>query len=151
MMQLQTQAWVWTVAYVILAILIAICAFAVLKSGHLELKLAPAATAELQEEAAAPVAAAHTSTAVKAGPAPSATRSTAIQRKKGIKKPGKPAPVMHAPIAKPESFLPRTDKVTGLRRLRWILLGFAPVSLMLGVTSYVSVDLSPFPLLWVIP
>ncbi len=32
-----------------------------------------------------------------------------------------------------------------------MLLAFAPSSLMLGVTSYVSMDLSPFPLLWVIP
>lgn len=155
MMILHTQAWVWTVSYVILAIMIVACAVLVMKSGHLSLKLAPAAemAAAVHEEAHAPVAAAQTVTAVKAGPAPSAARSTAIQRKKGFKKPGKPAgpTVAHAPIVRPESFLPRTDKVTALRRLRWILLAFAPSSLMLGVTSYVSVDLSPFPLLWVIP
>ena len=33
----------------------------------------------------------------------------------------------------------------------WGLLAAAPSSMMLGVTSYMSTDLSPFPLLWVIP
>src|SRR4030095_9482174 len=37
------------------------------------------------------------------------------------------------------------------RRLKWIALAFVPSSLMLGVTTYISVDLAPIPLLWVIP
>lgn len=36
-------------------------------------------------------------------------------------------------------------------RLRWLLFAFVPSSLMLGVTQQLSVDLSPVPLLWVIP
>lgn len=36
-------------------------------------------------------------------------------------------------------------------RIRWVALAFAPSSLMLGVTTYLSIDLTPFPLLWVIP
>jgi hypothetical protein len=41
--------------------------------------------------------------------------------------------------------------VTALRRLRWILLAFAPSSLLLGVTTYITTDIASVPLLWVIP
>src|SRR5258705_5788604 len=37
------------------------------------------------------------------------------------------------------------------RRLKWISLAFVPSSLMLGVTTYLSTDLTPVPLLWVVP
>lgn len=48
-----------------------------------------------------------------------------------------PAPVEPAPGAR--------------RRLRWVLLAFAPSSLMLGVTTHLSMDLMSMPLLWVVP
>lgn len=38
-----------------------------------------------------------------------------------------------------------------LPRARWIFLSFVPSSLMLGVTTYLTTDLSPVPLLWVAP
>ncbi len=37
------------------------------------------------------------------------------------------------------------------QRLWWVLLAFAPSSLLLGVTSYLSTDIAAVPLLWVIP
>jgi hypothetical protein len=37
------------------------------------------------------------------------------------------------------------------RRLKWLALAFVPSSLMLGVTTYLSTDLTPVPLLWVVP
>ncbi len=37
------------------------------------------------------------------------------------------------------------------RRLRWMLLAFVPSSLMLGVTTYLSTDVAPIPLFWVVP
>jgi hypothetical protein len=37
------------------------------------------------------------------------------------------------------------------RRLRWVALAFAPSSLMLGVTTYLSTDIASLPLLWVVP
>jgi hypothetical protein len=37
------------------------------------------------------------------------------------------------------------------RRLTWLALAFVPSSLMLGVTTYATRDLTPFPLLWVLP
>ena len=37
------------------------------------------------------------------------------------------------------------------RRLRWALLAFAPSSLVMGVTTYVTTDIVAVPLLWVVP
>lgn len=37
------------------------------------------------------------------------------------------------------------------RRLRWMALAFAPSSLMLAVTTYISTDIAAVPLLWVLP
>src|SRR5215210_2835051 len=41
--------------------------------------------------------------------------------------------------------------LTLMRRLRWIGLTFVPSSLMLGVTAFITTDITPIPLLWVIP
>src|SRR5215210_7493192 len=49
---------------------------------------------------------------------------------------------------------PDTREEGGLtltRRLRWIGLTFVPSSLMLGVTAFITTDITPIPLLWVIP
>ncbi len=45
----------------------------------------------------------------------------------------------------------RSGELTHRRRVRWVLLAFAPVSLMLSVTTYISTDIATIPLLWVIP
>jgi SAM-dependent methyltransferase/FtsH-binding integral membrane protein len=37
------------------------------------------------------------------------------------------------------------------RRLSWVALSFVPSSLMLGVTTYLTSDISPIPLFWVVP
>src|SRR4030043_1557417 len=37
------------------------------------------------------------------------------------------------------------------RLLRWVLFAFIPSSLMLGVTTYLTTDIAPFPFLWVVP
>lgn len=42
-------------------------------------------------------------------------------------------------------------KPTLSRRFRWLLLAFAPSSLMLGVTNYITTDIASVPLLWIIP
>ena len=43
------------------------------------------------------------------------------------------------------------DEITWPRRLRWIGLAAIPSSLMLGVTVYMSTDISAIPLFWVLP
>ena len=40
---------------------------------------------------------------------------------------------------------------TFIQRLRWVALAFVPSSLLLGVTAYLSSDVSPVPLIWVVP
>jgi hypothetical protein len=45
----------------------------------------------------------------------------------------------------------QTPPPTLLTRLRWIALSFAPSSLLLGVTTYLTTDIAPVPLLWVVP
>ena len=37
------------------------------------------------------------------------------------------------------------------RRIRWMALAFAPSSLMLAVTTFISTDIAAVPLLWVLP
>src|SRR3712207_4449830 len=53
--------------------------------------------------------------------------------------------------ADPSLVDPRAERLTLLRRLRWIGLTFVPSSLMLGVTAFITTDITPIPLLWVIP
>src|SRR5262249_35806997 len=36
-------------------------------------------------------------------------------------------------------------------RLRWIALAFVPSSLLLGATTYITMDIAAVPLLWVLP
>jgi hypothetical protein len=43
------------------------------------------------------------------------------------------------------------EEIDWQRRARWLALAFVPSSLMLGVTTYATRDLTPFPLLWVLP
>jgi spermidine synthase len=44
-----------------------------------------------------------------------------------------------------------TKKSTWSMRLKWLYLSFTPVSLMLGVTFYITTDIASMPLFWVIP
>lgn len=44
-----------------------------------------------------------------------------------------------------------TAEPTFALRMRWLALAFAPSSLLLGVTTFISTDIAAFPLLWVIP
>lgn len=36
-------------------------------------------------------------------------------------------------------------------KLRWLILAIVPSSLLLGVTTYLSTDVSPVPLIWIVP
>jgi hypothetical protein len=49
------------------------------------------------------------------------------------------------------SSLETAESLSWGRRLRWLALAFVPSSLMLGVTTYVTTDISPIPLLWIVP
>jgi hypothetical protein len=57
-----------------------------------------------------------------------------------------PADVGAEPLAPVRSIVP-----SRAWRLRWVLLSFAPSSLLIGVTTYLSTDIASFPFLWVVP
>jgi spermidine synthase len=50
--------------------------------------------------------------------------------------------------ALPQGGSARSDR---LAAVRWVALAFIPSSLMLGVTTFLTTDLTPMPLLWVLP
>ncbi|HVT10633.1 MAG TPA: fused MFS/spermidine synthase [Fimbriimonadaceae bacterium] len=58
-------------------------------------------------------------------------------------------PTMPAEIERPEESV--QPAVTWKRRLFWIALAFCPSSLLLGVTTYLTSNIAPIPLLWVVP
>lgn len=43
------------------------------------------------------------------------------------------------------------EKPTFGSKIRWVALAFIPSSLLLGVTAYLSTDVSPVPFVWVVP
>jgi hypothetical protein len=43
------------------------------------------------------------------------------------------------------------EEIGFARRARWVALSFAPSSLLLGVTTYITTDLASVPLFWVLP
>ena len=54
--------------------------------------------------------------------------------------------------ANPETPEPTLDRpITWKRRLYWIYLAFIPSTMLLGVTSYITMDVVSLPLLWVLP
>ena len=68
-----------------------------------------------------------------------------------IRRSGQAAEPSAVGIALPEAREPVAAPISARRRLRWIALAFVPSSLMLGVTTYLTVDLAPIPLLWSLP
>jgi hypothetical protein len=136
---LRSQASIWAVGYVLLGLFVYACAAMVWKSPEAEKPL----TEPEVPPSEMPLPPAETSTAFKAG----APMGGAARKKKGkVQRPhAKPAAL------KPAAETARLDDITPMRRLRWVLLAAAPSSLMLGAITYISTDLSPIPLFWVLP
>jgi spermidine synthase len=61
------------------------------------------------------------------------------------------APELAETLAAAAPFQPAAPPLTLSQRCWWVLLAFAPSSLLLGVTSYISTDIASVPLLWVVP
>src|SRR4051812_41626612 len=59
-----------------------------------------------------------------------------------FKRPGDAAPLPEAPPS---------EAISWRRRLRWLALAAIPSSLMLGVTTYISAEIAPVPLIWIVP
>ena len=50
-----------------------------------------------------------------------------------------------------ETVVAPTEPIGWGRRLRWVMLAFAPSSLMLSVTTHLSMEVASAPMLWVVP
>ena len=74
-----------------------------------------------------------------------------LRRPAGIRIDQTPAPpVVRAPLS--ERMITTTTSASRWRqRFIWIALAFAPSSLLLGATEYVTTDVGSVPLLWVLP
>jgi hypothetical protein len=53
--------------------------------------------------------------------------------------------------AGPTDAAPAAEPLPWRRRLRWVACSFVPSSLMMGVTLFLTTDVAPVPLLWVVP
>jgi SAM-dependent methyltransferase len=56
-----------------------------------------------------------------------------------------------AAASAPGAATPAVHPLSLGQRLWWVLLAFAPSSLLLGVTTFLSTDIASVPLLWIIP
>jgi hypothetical protein len=157
-LRLDTQTWVWAIGYFVLVGSVLGCVGLVWgRATHAEEAVVhhePAHAAATPEMA---VAAQETTAVTASAPAPS--RPTGIRPgKKGPRGAGgqaardrereaaarereAAAAVVHRP----------SDDIDWWRRLRWVALAAVPSSLMLGITTHITTDLSPIPLFWVIP
>jgi hypothetical protein len=177
---LDGQSWFYTFGYMVLVVLVILCAivaFQAVPSVQIpsrkreeEPEKVPSFAPEPPAEPMPAVA--QTTTAVTSTPpppapalAPKPTAATGI--KKGGKKhrgrdlakmasasaiaagPPPAGPTITPSISRPGPADP--DEITWPRRLRWIGLAAVPSSLMLGVTVYMSTDISAIPLFWVLP
>jgi hypothetical protein len=171
--EITSQNWIWTVGYAVLVVLFLGAAGLVwtgLNKGlHLIHETPEAAPKPEPEPAPAPVKVEEAVTATPPAPKPAqqikkgpphkhgkkggakgggvktGAKSTGVTTKPGIA--SKPAPTF-TPAAPTHRF---ADEVTPMRRLRWVLLAAVPSSLMLGVTNYISTDISAIAMFWIIP
>jgi hypothetical protein len=126
---LDRQTALWMYIYWALAGLVLVCALLVWAAPA---RVTPAgAGPEVKEAPPAPTT-----------PAVGGTSATRTAVKKGSPR-RKTIPAAVAP--------PDPEHLTRLGRLVWVLLAFVPSSLMLSVTTYLTTDVAPIPLLWVIP
>ncbi|MCI0463703.1 MAG: hypothetical protein L0Z62_42755 [Gemmataceae bacterium] len=154
------QNWIWTIGYVLLVFVVWGCALMVVKAPP----GAEAAGSEMEPPPAEipPAPPPEPVTQIKATPPPSQPRSTGI--KKGSKQRGRghtqrsaaktTAPATQVTATPPRAaapVAPRPFEMTWYRRLRWVGLAAVPSSLMLGIITYISTDISAIPLFWVIP
>jgi hypothetical protein len=64
---------------------------------------------------------------------------------------GEAGPTLEAGMAAPPQAAAVPGPVTWSRRALWLALALVPSSYLLGTTAYITRDLAPVPLLWVLP
>lgn len=133
---LRGQSRLWSFAYALLVLLLAACAYALLRRRTKQSETETPATRlafEADDSRVAETNAAREATINGARDAePNATTSVSQETLE----------------TNDEA---QVETLNWRRRLRWVALAFVPSSLMLGVTTYFSTDIASLPLLWVIP
>jgi hypothetical protein len=143
-LKLQQQGWTYTFGYLILVGFVLACAAMVWNSKEVH----PVARHEphpTPAPAATPEAVQTGITATAPAPVPAATAIKSGPPGKGPKGPGKHTGASDAPIHI------ASDDINFARRFRWVALAAIPSSLMLGITTHITTDLSPQPMFWLIP
>ncbi|MBI2805489.1 MAG: hypothetical protein HYX68_10975 [Planctomycetes bacterium] len=152
---LTNQGWTYAIGYITLIAFMAVCAGMVWNAKDAFLpKAAPAPEPKPEPApAAAQASAPDAQTGIAAGaPAAAPTAPAATSVKAGA--PGKHgkgahgAGRSHAPAP---SVAVANDDMNFARRFRWVMLAAIPSSLMLGITTHITTDLSPQPMFWLIP
>ena len=135
---LDDQALLWTIGYGVLVVLVVSCGLMVWKHAADRQPIVAPALVEGNLALATPPAAG-------LGTAITAAKRMGRHRLLGSESSKVPA----------RSFSTAANSVledmTLGRRLRWIGLAAAPVSLMLGVTTYLTTDIAAIPFIWIIP
>jgi SAM-dependent methyltransferase len=67
---------------------------------------------------------------------------------KGAQHPGS---IVDTKVQIESSVTENSEALKNSQRIRWVLLAFAPSSLLLGVTQYITLDIAQIPLLWIVP
>jgi hypothetical protein len=171
---LHQQAWIWAGGYAVLTTLVFFCAMWAWRTQKIDRAtgeayrdphLSPPSPQDhhrpntLAEDSQRP---AGDSMVSPIGPANAHPPTSAMPQENGTQ--GKPSALeaIHGalPAAEAETCFPMGGTSEGLRastppdwmdRFWWLALAFAPSSLLLGVTTYITTDLAAVPLLWVIP
>ncbi len=131
---LRQQSIVWTAGYAVFGLMVAICAWALLR--------APKTAVSIDSEAGAGNT-----------PVPEPKSVPRRRRRSGPPADAQPIP---GPRSRPSSergaaLSERSESKGRLPIFRWTLLAAVPSSLLLGVTTYLSTDVAVVPLLWVVP
>ncbi len=128
---LRLQSWIWAAGYLALALMIALCAVALWRTpaGAAAALRAPVAGSERPEH----------QPRIREGTRRDANKPPIFASRRVTSRIG----------SSEVEYL--TDALGVWRRLRWVALAFVPSSLMLSVTTYLSTNIAPIPLLWVIP
>ncbi|MEW5982649.1 MAG: fused MFS/spermidine synthase [Acidobacteriota bacterium] len=130
---LRQQGIVWSTGYAAFGMLVAACAWALLR-------------APVRRQAASrALDAAHAS---ETAPKPK-SRKHKLRREAAAAR--IPNPACHDEASRQRVWRSRESRIPALRLARWVLLAAVPSSLLLGVTTYLSTDVAAVPLLWVIP
>ncbi|MSQ94560.1 MAG: hypothetical protein EXR98_08380 [Gemmataceae bacterium] len=145
---LTDQGWIYVAGYIGLIAFVMACAALVWNSKEvIYSKPAHEPKPEPAPAAAQTTAAAGAQTGISAG-APTAHAGTTVK----AGQPGKGKGAQRSSVAivdAPVHFA--SDEMTFGRRFRWVMLAAVPSSLMLGITTHITTDLSPQPMFWLIP